>query len=124
VTYLDTHVVIWLYDADVGKLSKMATERIQEDELFISPAVILELQFLHEIQRLRRTGPSIVAALSDDIGLSVCGLPFQAVVDNALDQTWVRDPFDRMIVAHAGANEAPLITKDLKIRHHYKRAVW
>ena len=37
---------------------------------------------------------------------------------------WVRDPFDRLIVAQAIANEAPLVTKDEKIRRHYRRAVW
>jgi PIN domain nuclease of toxin-antitoxin system len=39
-------------------------------------------------------------------------------------QKWVRDPFDRLIVAQASANDAPLITKDEKIRRHYKRAIW
>jgi len=37
---------------------------------------------------------------------------------------WTRDPFDRLIVAHAAANDARLLTKDEKIRRHYKRAVW
>jgi PIN domain nuclease of toxin-antitoxin system len=124
VTYLDTHVVVWLYEGDRGKLSGAAAERIQKDELFISPAVILELQFLHEIQRLTRTGPSMVAALSEEIGLKVCLLEFQTIVESALHEKWVRDPFDRLIVAHASANDAPLITKDEKIRRHYKRAIW
>jgi PIN domain nuclease of toxin-antitoxin system len=124
VTYLDTHAVVWLYEGRVGKLSKTALDRIQSDALFISPAVILEIQFLHEIQRVTRTGPSMVAALSKDIGLQVCQLEFQSVVASALDQSWIRDPFDRLIVAHAAANDAPLITRDEKIRRHYKRAVW
>jgi PIN domain nuclease of toxin-antitoxin system len=123
VTYLDTHVVVWLYEG-AGKLSRSALERVQNDVLFISPAVILELQFLYEIRRLSLTGPKLVAALADDIGLGVCQLEFQSVVDSALNQSWIRDPFDRLIVAHAAANDAPLITKDEKIRRHYKRAVW
>ena len=124
MTYLDTHVVMWLYEGMANKLSKAALDRIQSDALFISPAVILELQFLHEIRRLTLTGPKLVAALADDIGLEVCQLEFQSVVDSALDQSWVRDPFDRFIVAHAAANDAALITKDEKIRRHYKRAIW
>ena len=123
MTYLDTHVVVWLYEG-AGKLSRSALERVQNDVLFISPAVILELQFLYEIRRLSLTGPKLVAALADDIGLGVCQLEFQSVVDSALNQSWIRDPFDRLIVAHAAANDAPLITKDEKIRRHYKRAVW
>jgi PIN domain nuclease of toxin-antitoxin system len=124
VTYLDTHAVVWLYEGMVGKFSSAVLDRLHSDSLFVSPAVILELQFLHEIRRLTRTGPGIVAALSDDIGLQVCRLEFQSVVDRALDQSWIRDPFDRLIVAHAAANDAGLITKDEEIRRHYKRAIW
>jgi PIN domain nuclease of toxin-antitoxin system len=123
VTYLDTHVVVWIYEG-AGRLSRAALGRVQNDALFISPAVILELQFLYEIRRLSLTGPKLVAALADDIGLKVCQLEFQSVVDSALGESWLRDPFDRLIVAHAAANDAPLITKNKKIRRHYKRAVW
>ncbi len=123
MTYLDTHVVVWLYEGG-SRLSRAALDRVQNDALFISPAVILELQFLHEIRRLTLTGPKLVASLADDIGLEVCRLEFQSVVYSALNQSWIRDPFDRLIVAHAAANAAPLITKDEKIRRHYKHAVW
>ncbi|HEX4594039.1 MAG TPA: type II toxin-antitoxin system VapC family toxin [Bryobacteraceae bacterium] len=125
MTYLDTHVVVWLYDGKVGKLSKVAAEQIQNDrELLVSPAVMLELQFLHDIQRLNRTALTIVTALVKEIGLRICEQSFIAVIESALDQKWVRDPFDRLIVAQAIANEAPLVTKDEKIRRHYRRAIW
>lgn len=122
--YLDTHIVIWIYDGDVDKLSKTAAEQIQSDDLRISPAVILELEFLHEIHRLKRTASHIVTTLTKEIGLQVCELSFVTVAESAVEQKWVCDPFDRLIVGHASANEAPLITKDEKIRRHYRRAVW
>lgn len=124
MTYLDTHIVIWLYEGDTSKLSRVAAERVQNDDLFISPAVALELEFLHEIRRLTRTSDLIVESLASEIGLSICQLAFPAVVQEAMRLKWGRDPFDRLIVAHASANDAPLITKDEKIRRHYKRAVW
>jgi len=124
VTYLDTHIVVWLYDGEVSKLTKAAIDRIQEDELFVSPAVVLELQLLHEIKRVRPTATKVIDQLSTDVGVSVCQLPFAAVVEHALAEKWVRDPFDRLIVAHAAANQAPLITKDEKIRRHYRRSIW
>ena len=124
VTYLDTHVVVWLYDGESQKLSREAAEQIKNDALFISPTVLLELEFLREIHKLTKTSQAMVRSLSAEIGLSVCDLPFAAVIDCALAEKWVRDPFDRLIVAHASANNAPLITKDEKIRRHYKRAIW
>jgi PIN domain nuclease of toxin-antitoxin system len=124
VTYLDTHVVVWLYAGEFDNLSKAATKGIHGDALFISPMVILELQYLYNIGRAREPAPKVLEALARDIGLTVCNLPFGVVVEQALHEKWVRDPFDRLIVAHAAANDAPLITRDEKIRRHYKRAVW
>lgn len=122
--YLDTHVVVWIYSGDVNKLSKTAAQHIQSEDIRISPAVILELEFLHEIHRLTKTASAMVTTLSRDIGLQVCELSFRAVAESAVEQKWVRDPFDRLIVGHASANEAPLVTKDENIRRHYRRAVW
>jgi PIN domain nuclease of toxin-antitoxin system len=124
VTYLDTHVVVWLYTGDSGKLSSAAAAHIQEDDLFVSPAVILELEFLHEIRRGKAPASKVIEQLSRDVGLRVCELTFATVVEDALQQKWVRDPFDRLIVAQASSNKAPLVTKDEKIRRHYRRAVW
>jgi PIN domain nuclease of toxin-antitoxin system len=124
VTYLDTHVVAWLYAGEFDKLSKAATKGIHDDLPFISPIVILELQYLYDIGRARAPAPKVVETLAEDIGLAVCDLSFATVVQQALHQKWVRDPFDRLIVAQAAANDAPLITRDEKIRRHYKRAIW
>jgi PIN domain nuclease of toxin-antitoxin system len=124
VIYVDTHVVVWIYGGEEAKLSEVAADRIQNDDVFVSPAVVLELQLLHEIKRVRPTATRIIDQLSTDMGLSVCQLPFAAVVEHALKEKWVRDPFDRLILAHAAANQAPLITKDEKIRRHYRRSIW
>jgi PIN domain nuclease of toxin-antitoxin system len=124
VTYLDTHVVAWLYGGELLKISQTAFDAIQKGDPVISPIVILELQYLFEIGRATAPASKVVADLSRTTGLSVCDLPFAAVIESALAEKWVRDPFDRLIVAHASANDAPLITKDQKIRKHYKRAIW
>ncbi len=124
VTYLDTHVVVWLFGGEGRRLSAAALERIRHDDVLISPAVVLELELLHEIKRAKAAALKVVERLSSEIGLSVCRLPFVSVVEHALDQSWTRDPFDRLIVGHASANEAPLVTKDERIRRHYKRSIW
>ena len=124
MTYLDTHVVVWLYRGDVELLSRAAQEQIQNKDLLVSPAVILELEYLYEIERLKPTAMKVIEALSREIGLQVCQLPFSTVVKHGLQEKWVRDPFDRLIVAQAKANDAALITKDETIRQNYRRAVW
>jgi PIN domain nuclease of toxin-antitoxin system len=124
VTYLDTHVVIWLFGGERHRLSSAATEQIRNEELLVSPAVVLELQLLHEIKRLRAVASRVIERLSSEIGLAVCGLPFTSVAEHALEQSWTRDPFDRLIVAQASANDAALVTKDQEIRGNYKRSIW
>jgi PIN domain nuclease of toxin-antitoxin system len=79
---------------------------------------------LHAIGRLKPTASRVVNALSQDLGLRICDLPFRLVVDHALKERWVRDPFDRLIAANARANDAMLLTKDERIHQHYPRAVW
>lgn len=122
--YLDTHVLVRLYLGQADELGPSARRAIEEQELAVSPAAILELEFLHEIGRLRPTASRVISALGQDVGLRVSDLPFRTVVDHALKETWGRDPFDRLIVANAKANGAALITKDEKIHRHYSRVVW
>ena len=122
--YLDTHAVVWLYSGDTQRFPVAVRGRIEREELLISPAVLLELQFLHEINRLLVPGTRIVDTLAADIGLTVCDLPFPRVAAAALSLTWTRDPFDRLIVAQAMLADASLLTKDSTILEHYIHATW
>ena len=65
-----------------------------------------------------------MSGLAETLGLRICDLPFRTIVDQALAESWTRDPFDRLIVANAKAAGAALITKDQRMHEHYKRAVW
>ncbi len=122
--YLDTHVVVRLYLGQAAELGPAARKAIDDNELFVSPAAVLELELLHEIGRLTPTAMKVVTALAQDVGLRVCDLPFRTVVEHALTESWGRDPFDRLIVANARASQAPLVTKDERIRRNYSATVW
>jgi PIN domain nuclease of toxin-antitoxin system len=122
--YVDTHVLVWIGKGDRQHLSSEAAGALGDSDILISPAVMLELELLHEIGRLRDSAERVLALLESDIGLRVCTLPFRDVAMHALHEKWTRDPFDRLIVANAKAAGAPLVTKDERIRKHYRRAVW
>ncbi len=122
--YLDTHSVVWLYAGQVEKFSLHARRLLNDYEIFISPIVQLELQYLYEIQRVTDDAAVIVADLSKRIGLKVCDKGFSAVINQAMTITWTRDPFDRIIVAHAGLNNNFLLSKDRNILEHYPYARW
>jgi len=122
--YLDTHVVLWLYEGLLNKLPKTALQTIDASDLLVSPMVRLELQYLHEIKRSRQPAGSILSDLRAQIGLAVCDLPFDQVVRKASEFTWTRDPFDRVIVAQSACKNLRLLTKDRGIRKHTALAFW
>ena len=122
--YLDTHVVVWLYAGLTEKFPESARQLINEHEVMISPIVRLELQYLYEIQRVLDEAQTIVTDLAHRIGLQVCDKPFDRIVTQALTYTWTRDPFDRLIVAHAALNDDILLSKDRHILEHYPEARW
>jgi PIN domain nuclease of toxin-antitoxin system len=124
LTYLDTHVVMWLYDGLVERLSGAAKEAIESGRLIICGMVELELQFLREIGRIRPSPQEVIGALSGSIGLSRSEQVFSRVAVEACRMSWTRDPFDRLIVAEAKLAEGVLVTRDELIRDNFAGAVW
>jgi len=123
--YVDTQVAVWLAEANLAKLSQKALSMVQMADLRISPMAVLELGYLFEIRRIVVKPQEILVKLNAEIGLRVCEHPFPIIAEIALGETWTRDPFDRMIVAHAKANGvSPLLTKDELIRANYHNARW
>jgi PIN domain nuclease of toxin-antitoxin system len=122
--YLDTHIIIWLYAGLRDKLSTKVVQAIEENELLISAIVPLEIEFLYEVKKISYPANKIINDLKKRIGLQICGLSFQDIAEQALALSWTRDPFDRLIVANAMAQQLPLLTKDKTIIKHYKQAIW
>ena len=122
--YLDTHAVVWLHQGDLDWLTAKGRRAIDHDpDLRVSPMVALELQYLREIDRLRFSADEILSNLAVRIGARTCQIPFDVVVRHAMRVTWTRDPFDRVIAAHALAADAPLLTADEVMAKHYPRCV-
>jgi len=65
-----------------------------------------------------------IVPVSDRIGLKVCDKSLNTIVSGALNLSWTRDPFDRIIVANASVNNDILVTKDQNILKNYKKAMW
>jgi PIN domain nuclease of toxin-antitoxin system len=125
IHYLDTQVMVWLCEGQVGRLSKAAVAGIEESDLVISPIVMLELEYLYEIKRIVKPPLALLNQLQIQIGLRINDYSFSAVIHTALFETWTKDPFDRVIVAHARSDgQVPLVTSDTKIRKNYSNTVW
>ena len=121
---LDTHLVVWLHAGEIARLPPGLCQRLDAEDLVICPIVLLELEYLREIDRISVNADRIFADLAAEIGLGLCPHPFAGVIREALKQTWTRDPFDRIIVAHSLAAGHALATRDAHIRAHCRSAFW
>lgn len=96
VILLDTNALIWL-DQDRPRARRL---REGGKRLYISPANLLELQILLEAGRIRLRGVTVSSDLVHRGPWLLDDPPAAAWFETALDLTWTRDPFDRLLVAH------------------------
>ncbi len=122
--FLDTHVVAWLYAGLLEKINQPVQLLLNREETTISPIVRLELQYLYEIGRVTVPAGAILDDLGDRIGLQTWSGDFTRVIGHALDLSWTRDPFDRLIVANAGLSSAMLVSKDQRLHEYYQHTTW
>ena len=121
---LDTHAVAWIVGGQTEKIGKEARALIARAELLISPAVTLELQFLYEVGRVNAPAADAVRTLQQALNVRVASDTFDRVVSAALAESWTRDPFDRLIVAHARLLGATLLSRNRRIAAAYPNTRW
>jgi predicted nucleic acid-binding protein len=114
VILLDTNAVVFMNRRDrrTRSLDRYA------GKLRFSPIVLLELRLLEECGRGRYRSKDPIAAARDDPRWIYDDPPLAAVVERALDLGWTRDPFDRLISAHALVRGWRLATSDARILRH------
>lgn len=121
--FLDTHVAVWLF-AEADRIPAPVRSLLDRSELYVSPMARLELAFLHGIGRVAVPESAVLGALGHDLGLEVEETGWARAAEVANHLSWTRDPFDRLIAAHAMAFGAVLCTRDSTIREHYPEAYW
>ncbi len=122
--YLDTHVLIWLYEGALQRFSQRALQLLETSDLLVSPMAVLEMRFLFEIDRITVDASAILTYLQNSIDVQLCQIPFPRVIIHSLEFNWTRDPFDRLILAQAIAGGGLLLTKDRTILTHSTAALW
>lgn len=106
---LDTQIYLWFL-ADSSRLSKKARQHIETaDEVFVSAASIWEAAIKVGLKRLSVSMNDIIE------GITASGfkeLPITAIQSALVDQlsSHHRDPFDRLLIAHAMYESLRLLT--------------
>jgi len=119
---LDTHVALSLYEGRSAGLSARVRHALEAGAVSLSPMVLLEVELLNEIGRVRPRAHEVAASLSEQLAIRVATETFADVAKEALPLAYTRDPFDRLIVAHAALRRVPLVTFDGVLLKHCRFA--
>jgi len=111
---LDTNALLWLQRGHPR--SRPLTR--SAGRLYVSPATVLELQLLVEVGRLRLRPRTNVSDLVKDERWVLDDPPASRWFDRALAGGWTRDPFDRLLVAHAQLRGWRIATGDAAMLDH------
>jgi PIN domain nuclease of toxin-antitoxin system len=107
VILLDTNALLWL-DRGHKRARPLTAGRLR---LHVSPATVLELRFLEESGRIRLPNRDAGGIAIDD-RWTLDDPPAAAWFETALELVWTRDPFDRLLAAHARLRGWRLATSD------------
>jgi PIN domain nuclease of toxin-antitoxin system len=108
VILLDTNAVIWIQQNHPRARDLLRAS----SRKYVSPASLLEVQFLVEAGRIRLRRGASVSDVAADPRWVVDSPPSAPWFAAALDTSFTRDPFDRLIVAHASLRGWRLATGD------------
>ena len=104
---LDTDALIWL-----AQDHRRARPLRNLQRLHVSPASVLEVQFLVEAGRLRLSAGRSLDAITHDSRWRLDEPPTADWFLAACEFSWTRDPFDRLLAAHARLRRWRLATAD------------
>jgi PIN domain nuclease of toxin-antitoxin system len=120
---IDTHVAVALYKRRFAGLSRAAQRLLDGSATRYSPIVTLELELLSEIGRAQVEAETVCQYLNGELDITESPERLSDIVRHAMPLRFTRDPFDRLIVAHADLLRAPLITLDERMHQYYRRAI-
>ena len=104
---LDTNALIWIDRGDV-RVRPLLKRR---QALYLSPASLLELQFLREAGRIQLSDRGLTDLAADERWM-LDDPPAAAWFETASFLGWTRDPFDRLLAAHVQFRGWRLATGD------------
>jgi PIN domain nuclease of toxin-antitoxin system len=124
---LDTHTFLWL-DSSPEKLSQTALAACEDpaNQLYLSVISVWEIQIKRQINRLQlgtRLDQMIRGQQSAN-GLSILPVELQHIY--VLDELPLHhnDPFDRLLIAQARAEQAWLVSSDNRFQLYPVDIIW
>jgi PIN domain nuclease of toxin-antitoxin system len=124
---LDTHTFLWL-DGSPEQLSATALAACEDptNQLYLSVVSAWEIQIKHQINRLQLEVPlaEMIQGQQDANELSILSVELPHIY--ALEQLPLHhhDPFDRLLIAQAKAEQMPLVSADGQFAPYLVDVIW
>jgi PIN domain nuclease of toxin-antitoxin system len=126
-TILDTHAMLWFIEGDHEKLSGKAIAHIEGNShvKFVSIASLWEISVKMNIGKLRlRNDLDGLQALLVSNGFMPLEIKLEHLKTNLKLDLHHRDPFDRLMISQAIAEDLQIITKDPNFSLYPIKTIW
>ena len=124
---LDTHVFIWL-DISPEKLSPTITAHLtnRENTLIVSVISIWEIQIKHQLGKLRleHSLKEMIEAQQRANQIEILPVTLNQVLMLENLPYHHKDPFDRLLIAQAKAEDIPLVSNDGWMPQYPIQVLW
>jgi PIN domain nuclease of toxin-antitoxin system len=124
---LDTHVFLWWITQD-QRLSSTAVEIIRDadNQLLLSAASSWEIVLKAQLGKLQLTAPpaELLPRHMDINQIKKLPITFEHTLQLFALPLHHRDPFDRILVAQAQAENLPLLTADPLVAQYPIQVIW
>jgi PIN domain nuclease of toxin-antitoxin system len=114
VILLDTNAAVWI----LQRHRRAEPLFRQREGLRLSPVSLLELQYLVEVGKITLADGACVGDVGNTRWWRLDNASSSPLFHAALDVDWTRDPFDRLLVAHALHRRWRLATGDRHLLAH------
>lgn len=119
---LDTHILLWLMAND-RRLTQAARGTMQRAaEVYVSTASIWEIAIKWQLGKIEED-PELVTSRLEPAGLRELAVTNAHALATARLPLLHRDPFDRLLVAQAEAEDMRLLTADPRLEGYSERVI-
>lgn len=112
---LDTHVVLWWLTDDPTLAAELKDRLDHEPDVYVSAATIWEVAIKQSLGKLK---PDDLPERIRDSGFRHLNITADHSIAAARLPLLHRDPFDRMLIAQARAEQLTLVTRDPEIARY------
>jgi PIN domain nuclease of toxin-antitoxin system len=124
---LDTHTFIW-WDSEPGKLSSKALALCQDrsNTILLSVASVWEMQIKSQLSKLKLNSSlrEVIESQCKTNDLEVLPVDLEHVLALETLPTPHKDPFDRLLIAQANAENAILLSNDPLFQQYPVTVMW